>query len=311
MGGSLHFIVIGTQKGATTTLWRHLAAHPELWLPPSKEAPFFSHDEVFDKGLDWYLGEFFTSAPCSTRWGTVTPHYMMGTADADVAEIARRIARTTPDARLIALLRDPIERAVSHFRMSVYREREARPCEEALRAALAPATLECARRAATETNSYVAQGEYGRILASYLQCFPRDRLHVAFTEDLARRPGATMREIFRFIGVDDRFVPPGGDVRVRRGGTRRRVDHEAERQLKLYLARAVWPEASRPREQRRAFDYFFNEWNVVPDDQSPVVGPELRGELRRHFVADARLLEGVTGLRPPWLEGSADHRLDV
>jgi Sulfotransferase family len=131
VGGTLDFLVIGAQRSGTTSLWRHLASHPQVHIPPSKEAPFFSHDRPFARGLAWYLGEFFADADPRRRWGTVSPHYMMGSPDADVPEVARRIHATVPQARLIAILRDPIERAQSHHRMVVHRGRETRGFEEA------------------------------------------------------------------------------------------------------------------------------------------------------------------------------------
>jgi hypothetical protein len=296
----LDFIVIGTQKGGTTTLWRHLQSHPDLWLPPSKEAPFFSHDEVFAKGFDWYTQEFFSRSPESARLGTVTPHYMMGTADADVPEIARRIRAAVPRVRLIALLRDPIQRALSHYRMAVYRGREARSCDAALSATLEPATLDEARHAATETNSYIAQGEYGRILAAYLEVFPRHRIHIALTDELEALPRETMRDIFEFLDVDDRHELPDPHARDHRGGVHRRVDTDSEQGLKEYLATSVWPDTSRAREQRRAFDFFFKQWNVLVNDELPTIDADLRRALARHFAHDAEELERTIGLSPEW-----------
>jgi hypothetical protein len=308
VAGTLDFIVIGTQKGGTTTLWQHLRSHPQLSLPPSKEAPFFSHDTVFAKGLDWYLSEFFAGSPDSTRWGTVTPHYMLGTPDADVVEIARRIADRVPRVRLIALLRDPVDRALSHWRMSVYRGRETRDATAALRDALEPNTLREGRSRATETNSYVAQGEYGRIISAYREHVPAHRLHVAFTDDLAAHPRRTMRRMFEFLDVDADHELPEPEARHHRGGIRRRVDVTAESELKRYLEDHVWPKLSERRQERRAFDFYFKQWNIEPDVGLPRLGAELRCQLDQHFQNDAERLTKLTGLRPPWFEQPDEQR---
>lgn len=297
---SLDFLVIGVQKAGTSSLWRHLSSHPQLHMPSSKEAPFFSHDHPFNRGLDWYLEEFFGEAPVNAQWGTVTPHYMLGTEDADVPKIVQRIRTTVPEVRLIALLRDPVERALSQHRMATFRGLEDRPFDAAARTALAPEALAQARLKPTPTTSYIVQGEYARILEEYMAVFPRDRVHIALTADLAGDPVATMRSIFAFLGVEPGHVPPALEQRHHRGGFRRRVNAEAEKSLKTYLAQEVWPSTPRPRDQRRAFDFWFRQWNVIADGELPTLDPAVERLLRAHFARDAVRLEGIMGARVPW-----------
>jgi Sulfotransferase domain len=296
----LDFLVIGAQRSGTTSLWHALASHPELHLPPSKEAPFFSHDEQFERGLDWYLEEFFSDADPRRLWGTASPHYMMGGPRAAVPEVARRIRATAPDVKLIAVLREPIARAQSHHRMVVHRGREPRSFEEAAHALLTPQALQAARQRPLEVQPYIVQGEYGRILGAYLDVFPREQLHVLLTADLEAKPIATLREIFSFLGVEDSHEPPQPEARHHRGGRGRRLDAAAERQLKEHLAHTVWPDTPYPAQHRRAFDFWFLQWNVVPDEQLPPIDPELRAALHEHFAPDSRKLTRLTGLEVPW-----------
>jgi hypothetical protein len=297
---SLDFLVIGAQRSGTTSLWNALASHPELQLPSSKEAPFFSHDEQFARGLDWYMEEFFPTADPQPLRGTASPHYMMGGPQADVAEIARRIRATAPAVKLIAILREPIARAQSHHRMVVHRGRETRSFEDAARALLQPQALALARRRPLEVQPYVVQGEYGRILGAYLDVFPREQLHVLLTADLEAEPLPTLRAVFAFLGVSDSHRPPRPGVRHHRGGEGRRLDADGERELKEYLARAVWPHTARPAQHRRAFDFWFLQWNVIPDGQLPAIDPAIRADLRAHFAADAQALTTLTGVEVPW-----------
>jgi hypothetical protein len=298
----LDFLVIGAQRSGTTSLWRALASHPELQLPSSKEAPFFSHDEQFARGLDWYVEEFFSEAGAQRLRGTASPHYMMGGPQADVAEVARRIRATVPDVKLIAVLREPIARAQSHHRMVVHRGRETRSFEDAVRALLEPQALEDARRYPLEVQPYVVQGEYGRILGAYLDVFPREQLHVLLTAELEAEPLQALREIFAFLGVADSHRPARADVRHHRGGQGRRLDADGERELKEYLARAAWPHTPHPAQHRRAFDFWFLQWNVIPDERLPPVDPAIRAALREHFAADAQALTALTGVEVPWSE---------
>jgi hypothetical protein len=300
VGSTLDFLVIGAQRSGTTSLWRHLASHPEIHVPPSKEAPFFCDNRLLSRGVDWYLGEYFAAADPGRRWGTVSPHYMMGSPDADVAEVARRIHAAVPGVKLIAVLRDPIERAQSHHRMVVHRGREPRGFEQAALELLEPAALERARREPPNVQPYLAQGEYGRILAAYLELFPREQLHLLLTEALEDTPAQALQAIFEFLEVDDTHRPRGLDERHHRGGYARRLDPEAERELKDHLAREVWPKTPRAPEQQRAFNFWFTQWNVIPDERLPPIDAQVRVLLERHFAGDAELLEAVTGLLVPW-----------
>jgi hypothetical protein len=297
---SLDFLVIGAQRSGTTSLWHALASHPQLHLPTSKEAPFFSHDEQFERGLDWYLEEFFSEADPRRLWGTASPHYMMGGPHADVPEVARRIRATVPDVKLIAVLREPIARARSHHRMVVHRGREPRSFEEAARVLLQPQALRTARQRPMEVQPYLVQGEYGRILGAYLEVFPREQLHVLLTAELGAEPLQTLRGIFSFLGVEDAHRPAQVEARHHRGGLGRRLDAAAEQQLKEHLARTVWPHTPHPAQHRRAFDFWFMQWNVIPDEQLPPIDPELLAALSEHFAPDARTLARLTGLEVPW-----------
>jgi hypothetical protein len=300
----LDFIVIGAQKAGTTSLWHYLRGHPDLYLPPDKEAPFFSHTTNFRRGFDWYLAEYFPLAPSGARIGTVTPHYMTGWEGSPVDVIAERIHTTLPDVRLIALLRDPIERAISQFRMSRRRGMEWRSFEQAIADLLTPQASEEARQDHTETNSYITAGEYGRILESYRRVFPQDQMLVLYTNDLYEQPQALLARLLPFIGAD---VERKGDAVERNNhfpsGSHRRVSVQAERALVKHLEDEIYPLI--PKDQRRfaarSFGFFFEGWNVVADDRLPLVATALRDMLAEHFEADAERLKAL-GYEAPWLD---------
>ncbi|MGH9436648.1 MAG: sulfotransferase family protein, partial [Terriglobia bacterium] len=109
----LNFFVIGAMKAGTTSLHYYLKEHPGLFLPIEKEIPFFAMDELYERGMDWYLDEFFSKAGTGQLLGTVSPPYMLN------SKAAERIYRALPDVKLIALLRDPIDRAKSQYKMLV------------------------------------------------------------------------------------------------------------------------------------------------------------------------------------------------
>lgn len=298
----LHFVVIGAQKAGTTTLWQLLRDHPQLAFPPAKEAPFFT-EESYARGLEWYLRTAFADAPAARLLGSVTPQYTMGTAAAPVPVVAGRMARDAPGVRLVALLRDPVERALSQWTMSRRWGVERRPVEVALREELAPGALEAARATPSTTNSYVAQGEYGRTLATYLRHFPREQLHVELTTSLERDPGAVVQRVLAFVGADHAWRPERLGERWFRGGERPRVPPDASQALLERLGRDVFPLAGAAQEDvAAAFWLVFQQWNVVPEPH-PTLPPELEAALREHFARDATAAERLLGVALPWSRG--------
>ena len=293
----LDFVVIGAQKAGTTSLWRYLEDNPRIAMPPGKEATFFTEPQ-WQTGRAAYLRALFKDAPRKAKRGTVTPVYMLGTPDVPVATVAERIAESAPDVRLIALLRDPVDRALSAHRMAIDQGEEVRPFDEAVAAQLDSEALARARLGCRPRDSYVVAGEYGRMLSAYLEHFRRDQLHVELTDDLERDPVAVVARVCEFIGVEP-HVPARAGERFYPGGPRR-VSAEAEGDLKAYLARHVWPRMRHASQHREAFEFWFRLWNALPASPERPVDAQTRDRLREHYAADAARLAEATGVRPPW-----------
>src|SRR3954447_11809385 len=315
---TLDFVVIGAFKCGTTSLFEYLRRHPEIYMPPGKEIPYFGRDaQRVWSGWQVYLDDVFAGAPPHTLRGTATPQYMSG-AELDVP---RRLRAAAPDAKLVAILRDPVERARSHHRMEVMLGRETRCFDRAIAELLAPRSLEAARRRPTRPSCYVVYGEYGRILGGFLDAFPRQQLLVLFTEELERSPQAVMRRTLEFLGADAGFVPPDLGTHHARGASGRRVPwldlsrvHEAAaRNGPLRCAwRALPAELRRAVLRRdRALRHRLFLWNRLegPDDQ-PEPRPATIEALADHFAQDRRRLSQILGHEPPWRSGSAPPRAE-
>lgn len=296
---TLDFLIIGAQKAGTTSLWQYLRPHPRLYLPSMKEAAFFFVSGSPDE-LAQFSRKLFAEAPADALLGKVTPNYMIGESDIDVETVAKRIASTAPDVRLIALLRDPIERAVSNYTMAFRRRQEKRSLDAAL-SELDPEELAGARRRPSPTNSYIVAGEYGRTLEIYRTFFSAEQLLVVFTEDLARDPGVVLDSVLCFLGQSAGFRPEGLGERHFRSGSRKLLDPEAERLLFKYFREEILPHMrGSPRVHGAAFEFFYMTWNVVPDDHPPVVSKAVRARLEDHFRMDAERLAEL-GIEAPWL----------
>jgi hypothetical protein len=321
----LDFIGIGAVKAGTTSLFEYLRTHPDLYLPATKEQPFFSVDRVFFGGWEDYAHYAFFGAPADRLWGKVTPQYLGGPVvweestmqlarESPELVIPRRIASLFPDVKLILLLRDPVERAISHYWLEVARGHEHRSLDEAIRESLSPAALEEGRIAPKGTTSYVTAGEYGRLLGGYLSVFPRSRLFIASTDALARDPVSVLRALWGFLGVDRDHVPSNLHIRYGTRASRRRFRRLDPQRLPglvrgTPVLREVWNGLpgglrNRIRARYRAAKFRINLWNRAADSHElEPPDAELLELLRAHYRDDlVRLteLEGpLEGVAPP------------
>jgi hypothetical protein len=336
----LDFIVVGAQKAGTSTLFQYLRRHPEICIPALKEVPYFSHDTVYKRGWEAYMREIgreqgTTDGVC--KWGTVTPHYMVGgvyeTANEtdegggyDERTVPLRIHKRLHRVRLIAILRNPVERAISHHRMAVSIGREKRSFDTSIDHLLQPAMLERARRRPQERMGYVVWGEYGRILSGYFDVFPAEQILVVFTDELERTPGLLMHRIHKFIGVMPDFEPPNLGARYRVGKPERGfawkdpsswispsspVSPQGVRRAigRVPAARALW-DTLPPDSQRylrlpyERIEYRTARWNrdSTPNRVSANAEPSLQTleRLWEHYEEDRERLAALTGLTPTW-----------
>lgn len=287
---TLDFILIGVQKAGTTSLFKYLEPHPQLYLLPEKEAPFFSYDERFKRGWSWYIDEFFGGAPADRLWGKATPEY---TVD---PRVPKRLKETIPQVKLIVVLRDPIERTYSHYRMSVRKGVEQRSFSEMVSEELKTAALAEARNNPTPTNSYVVRGEYYRILKPFYELFPTRQIRVFFFKTLRDQPEVIVRDVCKFLEIDDTFMPRNLGIVYHRGGSRRRlpaVDTIKEwRPVRLLFDLL-------PGSYRRRFSYWFRQWNVIPDTPAPIP-VEAQERLINHYEPEMLPLTRLIGMQPPW-----------
>ncbi|HEX2264895.1 MAG TPA: sulfotransferase, partial [Solirubrobacterales bacterium] len=216
------FLVVGANRCGTTSLWRALDSHPQVRVPSDKEREFFSSDERYERGLEQYVRKTFPNLRDEETMGALTPQSMAPDPRA-TKTIVERIQATCPDVKLMALLRDPIERCVSQFRRmkKISRGKEESFDEFIERVA--------AKRGGIDKIPLVRASDYGRILRFYFEAFPEEQIRVFFTADLDRDPATLYRQVFEFIGVDPTHDP--GTPHEHRGGLGQRVTQEAMDEL--------------------------------------------------------------------------------
>jgi hypothetical protein len=196
------FLIIGAQRCGTTSLHSYLAAHPQVRAASGKELQYFSLH--YGRGERWYRGHFPPPAPGLVSF-EASPLYLFH------PHAAERVAATLPEGRYIALLRDPVERAWSHYLHT--RSYGHEPLEFA--DALAAESTRLQTPDGWRRYSYAARGHYAEQLSRWFEHVPRERVHVIRSEDLYADPAEVYAGVLAFLGLDP-FAPPEFAVHTRR-----------------------------------------------------------------------------------------------
>ena len=189
------FFIVGAQKAGTTTLHDWLTQQPDACLPTIKETHFFSHDDRYAYGIEWYLRQF---PACDEHAvvGEIDPEYMY------FKDAPLRMLEWVKTPKIVFLLRNPIDRAYSHYQMSVRRGYETLSFEDALRKE--PGRLAADKDGfAHNHQSYMGRGRYCEQISRFREAFPKSEfLFVKFDELVGKKTGAeTYAHICRFIGL--------------------------------------------------------------------------------------------------------------
>jgi hypothetical protein len=200
------FLVIGAQKAGTTALYAYLRWHPGIAGPSWKEVSFF--DRHWWRGEAWYRGQFPLRAG-ERLVGEASPSYLFHPL---APERARSLV---PGAKLVALLRDPVDRAYSQYQHEVALGREPLSFEDALAAEDERLVGEVERLIADSRafsrawwdHTYTARGRYAEQLERWLEAFPSEQLLVVRTEELGERPAETYASILAFLGAEPHELP--------------------------------------------------------------------------------------------------------
>jgi hypothetical protein len=207
MDGDLpNFLGLGVQKGGTTSLQKLLEQHPGAFLPPAKEVHYFSLH--YARGAAWYRQQF-ALAGAGKCHGEITPYYLFH------PEAAGRIKALLPQARLVVLLRDPVDRALSQYFHSRRLGLEPLGLEEALaaeteRLAGAQAQLAAAegRHRSHQEHSYLSRSRYGEQLQRFEDRFAAEQLLVLRSEDLFTKPQGVWSRLLTFLDLEPWPLPP-------------------------------------------------------------------------------------------------------
>ena len=214
------FVIIGAKRGGSTSLYRYVVEHPSIVpLFPGRQHIKGVHyyDTGYSRGLTWYRSHFPIEAagrhlvrpklhPAIS--GEASPYYLFHPL------AAQRLGHDYPDVRIIVALRDPVERAYSHFKERTHHAGETLSFEEALAAEPGRLRGEAERIIAEpgyistehENHSYLAQGRYLDMLPRWFKFFPREQIHIAVSEEFYADPDQHVNEVWKFLGLPPRLL---------------------------------------------------------------------------------------------------------
>ena len=299
-----NFFIVGAQKAGTTSLYYYLKQHPQVYMSPRKEPFFFNHkinsngelirEKFGGPGRSWNPVKF-TGKPIRfsnleeyrALFEGVTDEKAIGEASVlylYTPGTAERIKKYVPEAKVIALLRNPAERAYSAFLNAVRGGRE--PLNDFAQA------LRKEEDRIRDNWHYVFRyrdrGLYYSQLKRYYNVFDREKIGVWLYEDLRDDPVGVVQSVFRFLGVDDAFVPDTSSKHNPGSVPKNEAARQAIRFMNtaLPIVRKIIPPASKVRKvvQER----------VLIDD-SPPLDPEIRAELMEFYRDDILRLEDLIG----------------
>jgi len=193
------FIGIGAMRSGTTWLTKCIDSHPDMFIPPAKkEINFFNlfskesstgQQQMwnYSKGIDWYE-EHFSQANKEQKTGEYSPHYLCD------QESPKLIHKNYPNVKLILSLRNPIDRAFSHYQYIRRYANVPNTFEEALYKNLG--------------YKYLQNGLYGKYLENYLNLFDKEQIHIIFFEDIKNKKYKLISKLYSFLEVEHNFISP-------------------------------------------------------------------------------------------------------
>ena len=285
------FLIIGAYKSGTTALYRYLNQHPQVYMSPLKETNFFALEGLSPN----YQGPGDAQAPTNrlslTRWDDYVAQFTAATPDQAIGEASpmylysprapERIQRYLPNAKLIAILRHPVERAYSNF-LHLLRDGRERSHDFAQ-----VWSQEDGRIAANWAPIWHWQniGYYAAQLRRYFDRFSPEQIKVVMHEDLTQRPQTTFQEIFEFIGVDPQFLPDTSHRPNQSGIPKNRWVHGLVRRLVLAPLNATRQPALLDLSQKLRNPLLYK----------PQLSPQLKAELTALYRQDIEQLQALIG----------------
>ena len=199
-----NFVVVGVQKAGTTALDRYLRDHPKVAMPKWKELSYFNNDKAYENNTLPNPRAFYHIKNRLKIYGECTPCYIYSHTAVE------RMKKHNPKMKIIAILRNPIERAFSQWNMEISRDWEKRSFKECIEEEIAE--INAGTKEYHMVRSYVHRGLYAEQIQRIYSEFPKEQVLFLKYEDLRDKPACTLTRIYSFLGV--RPMNPAGEKKA-------------------------------------------------------------------------------------------------
>jgi Sulfotransferase family len=279
-GALPNLIVIGGLKCGTTSLHHYLSLHPEVAMSRPKELNFFIAELNWELGPGWYASHFDRRAAVR---GESSPHYTNRPRFGGVAE---RMRSLVPDARIVYVVRDPIDRLLSHYLHNLGGGYDRRPLAEAL---------------ADERSAYWQRSRYAYQLDPYLAAFGAERIAIVSREELKAERPATMRRLYAFCDVEQSFTSPEFEREWETGSAKGSGGFRVlDRAVRVPGLRSLDRNFDRlPERLRWVVERIIHDPDAGPAAK-PELPPELRARMAAAFGPEVERVERLAGRRFGW-----------
>lgn len=304
------FVCPGAAKSGTTTLYTLLQSHPDIYLSPTKETGFFSINQRYSQGFDWYLNSYYKKAVGYKAIGDISTSYMPY-SELAASRIHKHLGSKT---KFIFMLRNPIDRSYSHYNMRKYNNlSENTPFDDLVNQLdlgirmLSPevkSRLACAYGSLNENDkqlwkmlNYFYVGNYSRALNDYFKFFSREQILIIRFEDFVASQNKQMQMILEFLNVDDNaplysksvYSNEAGKVKLPFLHHTIRKSYQA---VKLFgLEQYVTNNAN-----IKKWFYRYKNWNRTKH-AAPSMSLSTRKKLTEYYKPEIVNLEELTGMR--------------
>ena len=296
MDRKVDFLVIGAGKAGTTWIWDVLNRHPECFVPQKKELHYFNVDPPepvgrenpnFRKGDDWYH-DHFRNAQSHQILGEVSPSYLWSRGAAE------EIFNYNPNIKLIALLRDPVERSYSHFKYRIQR---------------GIASQNTFEEEIIKSPFIIQRSMYGQLLKPYFDIFSHQQIKVLFFEDIKTNSDSLVLELQDFLGISHHSIPASEQInatgRPRFPILNRMIGHVDLLSRTLGVKNTLRHLLIKSKLKRVIDDVRSSK---VVDDQKETLSKELRKSLLIDtFSEDAATLKQLISRELPWEAHGAEQ----
>lgn len=272
------FIGVGAQKCATTWLSECLRYHPEIFMSSPKELRFFGLH--WEKGIEWYL-EYFKDSEGYRAAGEISPGYLVNPVAPE------RIASVLGQVKIIVSIRNPIDRFVSHYKHSI-RDNHLPMAE------FNSLNIETFHKAIKLVPSLLRNGNYYDDIKGYIDTFGAENVYILVKEDIDKDAEREIRKLYKFLEVDQTYIPPMVNQQVNLGIMPRYiiVEHFRVRIFRFCEHKAPWI-INYVRKLR--LPQIYKRFNSKKDEEKLVIEDAVLRELSSFYYAEVSKIKGLLG----------------